>query len=372
MSKARKVHSDSPAMNKLVEEKGIQVSQFRPGDLVEGTVISSSHNQVLLDIGAKAEGVVSGSELGEDSSFYKDLKPGDRVLATVVQPENSQGYVVLSFKRCEGERQWKVAEDAMVSGIPLKVVVQEYNKGGLLVDCMGLRGFIPLSHLDRVHFAEDIAKFAAGSEAELRESLQVLSGKELKAKVIEVDRVKNRLVLSEKEAIKSYNDDQKQQKLSTIKDGDIVTGIVTGLMPFGIFVDLDGIEGLVHISEIAWEKVNNPGSYFKVGQSIEVKVLGVDETTGKLSLSVKRLVPNPWEYVQDKYPVGTRIKGKVSRIVPFGAFVKVEQGLEGLIHVSEAREPLQEGQEVEAIVTLVDKDNQKLALSTRLLDKLEL
>ncbi|MBP8960996.1 S1 RNA-binding domain-containing protein [Patescibacteria group bacterium] len=372
MSKARRVQTDSSVMDKLIADSGIQIQRFRPGDLVEGVVVSVSHNQILLDIGAKAEGIVSGSELGEGSFGYKDLQPGDTAVATVVQPENSQGYVVLSFKRCEGDRQWKLVEDALENGITLKVVVQEYNKGGLLVDCMGLRGFVPLSHLDRVHFAEDIAKFAAGSEAELKESLQVLSGKELKVQVIEVDKVKNRLVLSEKEALKTYSDDARQQKISNIKEGDIVTGIVTGLMPFGIFVDLDGVEGLVHISEIAWEKVNNPGTYYKVGQAIEVKVLGIDEETEKLALSVKRLIPNPWEDVQEKYPVGTRIKGVVSRIVPFGAFVKVSQGLEGLIHVSEASGPLDEGQEVEAIVTLVDKDNQKLALSTRLLEKIEL
>jgi small subunit ribosomal protein S1 len=371
MSKARKVRNDSPVMDKLVEEHGIQVKQFRPGELVEGIVVSVSHDQVLLDVDSKAEGVVSGSELGDGSFGYGDLEPGDKALAAVVQSENSQGYVVLSFKRCEGERQWKTVEEALENEITLQVEVREYNKGGLLVDCLGLRGFIPLSHLDRVHFAEDIARFAAGSEAELRESLKVLSGKELKVKVIEVDKTKNRLVLSEKEALKAYSDDARKERLSKIDEGDILTGIVTGLMPFGIFVDLDGVEGLVHISEIAWEKVNDPGNYYKVGEPIEVKVLGIDEDSEKLALSVKRLIPNPWEDVQDKYPVGTRINGVVSRIVPFGAFVTVEQGLEGLIHVSEASGPLEEGEEVEAIVTLVDKDNQKLALSTRLLEKIE-
>lgn len=371
MAKAAKVKNDSPVMEKLIEEKGIQVRQFKPGELVEGVVISVSHDQVLLDIGAKAEGVVSGSELDDDTFDYRNLEPGDSALAAVVQPENSQGYVVLSFKRCEKDRQWKLVEDAFENNITLDVEVQEYNKGGLLVDCLGLRGFIPLSHLDRVHFAEDIAKFAAGSEAELKESLRVLSGKKLKVKVIEVDKNKNRLVLSEKEAIKAYSDEARKEKLAEIDEGDVLEGIVTGLMPFGIFVDLDGVEGLVHISEIAWEKVNNPGNYYKVGEPIEVVVLGIDEESEKLALSVKRLIPNPWEDVQDKYPVGTRITGTVSRIVPFGAFVTVEQGLEGLIHVSEASGPLEEGEEVEAIVTLVDKDNQKLALSTRLLEKVK-
>ena len=371
MSKAKDVRASSSVMEKLIEDQGIQVKQFHSGELVEGLVISVSHDQVLLDIGAKAEGVVSGSEMGESVGTTLALKPGDPVLASVVQPENRQGYVVLSFKRCEKDRQWKMVENAFNSGAILEVEVREYNKGGLLADCAGLRGFIPLSHLGRVHFAQDIAKFAAGSEAELRESLKVLAGKKLKIKVIEVDKSKNRLVLSEKEAIRSYSDESREERLASIKVGDTLTGIVTGLMPFGIFVDLDGVEGLVHISEIAWEKVNNPGNYYKVGETVEVKVLGIDEESKKLALSVKQLIPNPWEDVQEKYPVGTRITGRVSRVVPFGAFVTVEQGLEGLIHVSEAGGPLEEGEDVEAIVTLVDKDNQKLALSTRLLTQVK-
>ncbi len=368
MSKARNVHNDSPAMQKLLEVSGVDVKQFSPGQLVEGCVIDVSPKEVLLDVGAKSEGVVSGTELGEDDSYYKSLKPGDKALACVVQAENDQGYIVLSFRRCEKDRRWTEIENAFENGITLEVIVLEYNKGGLLVDCLGLRGFIPLSHLDRVHFTDDIAKFAAGSEAELKESLKVLAGKKLKARVIELDKGKNRLVLSEKDATTSYSEEVKKEKLAEVKAGDVLEGVVTGLMPFGIFVDLEGIEGLVHISEIAWEKVNHPGNYYKVGESIQVKVLGIDEESGKLALSVKRLIPNPWETVQEKYPVGEKVKGTVSRVVPFGAFVTLEKGLEGLIHISETTGPLEEGQKVEAVVTLVDKDNQKLALSIRQLE----
>ncbi|MFA6982260.1 MAG: S1 RNA-binding domain-containing protein [Patescibacteria group bacterium] len=369
MSKARKVSNSSSLMDKLLSQDSTNIRQFKQGELVEGLVVSATHGEILIDVGAKSEGIVSGSELEDSDSSYKDLKPGDKVLATVVQPENDQGYLVLSFKRSEKERKWKTVEDAYETNATLEVVVLEYNKGGLLVDFAGLRGFIPLSHLDRVHFANDIAKFAAGSEAELKESLKVLSGKALSVKVIEVDRLKNRLVLSEKDAAEHYSDEKRQEKLSNISEGDILKGIVTGLMPFGIFVDLDGVEGLVHISEIAWEKVSHPGNYYKVGEAIEVKVLGIDEQTGKLALSVKRLSDNPWEKVQDKYPAGSKVKGVVSRIVPFGAFVTIEKGLEGLIHVSETTGPLEVGQEVVTVVTLVDKDNQKLALSIRQLEE---
>ena len=163
----------------------------------------------------------------------------------------------------------------------------------------------------------------------------------------------------------TYSDESREKRLQEIAAGTTLEGIVTGIMPFGVFIDLDGVEGLVHISEIAWEKVNNPSSYFSVGQTVKVMVLGVDDQSKKLALSVKRLTPNPWETVEKSYPVGTKVKGIVSKVVPFGAFVTIEKGLDGLIHVSEAAGPLKEGDEVEAIVIQVDGTNQKLALSTR-------
>ena len=254
---------------------------------------------------------------------------------------------------------------AFKGGSVLEATVVEYNKGGLLADCLGLRGFIPLSHLDRVHFANDIAKFAAGSESELKASLKVLSGKVLKVKIIEMDKSKNRLVLSEKDALGAYSEEARHEKLAKIKAGDVLEGIVTGIMPFGVFVDLDGVEGLVHISEIAWEKVNHPSNYFAVGSTVQVKVLGIDGESGKLALSVKRLTENPWEKAEEKYKVGTKVQGVVSKVVPFGAFVNLEKGLDGLVHVSETSGPLKEGEEVTAVVTQVDAENQKLALSIR-------
>lgn len=369
MSKAIKVQKTSSIMQKLLDENPQEIKQLRTGDLIEGHILSVSHGEILVDIGAKSEGIISGAELEDSDRSYKDLKPGDEIVAIVLQYENDQGYTVLSFKRAEKDRKWIDVEAAQKSNLPLEAVVIEYNKGGLLVDCLGLRGFVPLSHLDRVHFANDVSKFAAGSEAELKASLKVLAGKTLKVKVLEYDREKNRLVLSEKDALDTYSTQAKQEKLSNIKPEDILEGIVTGIMPFGIFVDLDGVEGLVHISEIAWEKVNHPSAYFKVGQEIKVKVLGLDEDSGKLALSVKRLTENPWETVEQKYPVGSKITGKVSKIVPFGAFINLEKGLDGLVHISETNGPLEEGQEIEAIVTQVSGEQQKLALSIRQIEQ---
>lgn len=365
MSKARRIFREDSIMTKLMEDKGVSIKQFIPGELIQGIVVSVTHGEVLLDVGSKSEGIITGDELVDEDKSYKRLKPGDVILAMVVQVENDQGYIVLSLKKAEKDRKWFDAEEAFKNGSAVEATVIEYNKGGLLADCIGLRGFIPLSHLDRVHFAQDMAKFATGSEVELKASLKILSGKVLKVKIIELDKAKNRLVLSEKDAMSDYSSEARQEKLSKIKIGDTVEGLVTGIMPFGIFVDLDGIEGLVHISEIAWEKVSHPGSYYAVGSKVPVKVLGIDAETGKLALSVKRLTENPWESVEKKYPVGKLIEGVVSKVVPFGAFVNLEKGLDGLIHVSETTGPLEEGQKVKAIVTLVDSQNQKLALSVR-------
>lgn len=365
MPKARKVHKEDSKMADFLKDKDLGLKEYRQGDLVEGIVVSVSHGEVLLDVGAKSEGIIAGSELVDTDNTHKNLKPGDKILAMVTQAENEQGYIVLSLRKAEKFRKWNTVEQAYDEESILEATVLEYNKGGLLVDCEGLRGFVPLSHLDRVHFTEDIGKYAGGSDAELKEVLGVLSGKQLKVKAIEVDRNKNRLVLSEKQAIGTYSQEAREERLEDIQVGDTLNGVVTGIMNFGIFVDLEGIEGLVHISEIAWEKVNHPGDYYQVGSPIKVKVLGIDEESKKLALSVKQLIDNPWETVEEKYPVGTVVTGEVSKIVPFGAFVNLEKGLDGLIHVSETDGPLEEGQEVTARVTQVDGDKQKLALSVR-------
>lgn len=364
MSKARKIYKENSIMTKLLGDAEVQLKNFEQGDVIEGIVVSVSPKEILLDVGAKSEGVVLSEELG-DGDIVENLKPGDTVLAYVMQAENDQGYIVLSFKRAQRERAWRDADQAYKSDSIVEVTVLEYNKGGLLVEAFDLRGFVPLSHLDRVHFTEEMSKFATGSEAELKESLQILAGKKLTVKVIEIDREKNRLVLSEKEAASTYSPEVRKERLASVKSGDELEGIVTGVMPFGLFVDMEGIEGLVHISEIAWEKVSHPGSYFSVGAPIKVKVIGIDENSKKLALSVKQLMDNPWVKAEEKYPVGSKVKGVVNKIVPFGAFVTLEKGLDGLIHVSEATRSLEEGEKVEATVTNVEGANQKLALTMR-------
>ena len=351
-------------MNDLMSGN-LSLKKFFVGDVVEGYVVAVRENEILLDIGAKSEGVITREEFGDLKATLAELKPGDTLIAQVIQSESDQGYTVLSLKRAEKERKWRDIEQMYTSGINSEARVLEYNKGGLLADFMGMRGFIPLSHLDRVHFTDDMSKFAHGSEAEIKASLQILAGKVLKVKVIEFDKEKNRLVLSEKKALEHYSEEARAKRLEQVKMGDVVEGIVTGVMPFGIFVDLDGIEGLVHISEIAWEKVANPAVYYSVGSNVKVKVMGVDDASKKLALSIKRLTENPWEGLQDKFKVGDKVKGTVSKIVPFVAFINVCRGLDGLLHISQANGPLQVGEEVDATIIAVDAVNQRLSLSLK-------
>jgi len=363
--KSYQVSNVNSQMDELLKSNPIAIKQLKIADLVIGIVVEVSKDQILVDIGSKSEGIVPKEEFTENHELEKTLKIGDSIVCLVVQPEDKQGYAILSLRKAEKEKTWRDLENAFRDNSIVESTVIEYNKGGLLVDINGSRGFIPLSHLNRAHFTEEIGDFHGGSENELKNALKVLSGKKLTVKVIEIDKVKNRLVLSEKDASSEYSEEEKVKKLQSVKAGDVLNGIVTGIMQFGIFVDLDGLEGLVHISEIAWEKVSNPGDYFSVGSPIKVLVLGIDENSKKLALSVKRLSNNPWEGVEERYKVGQEVKGKVSKVVPFGVFVTLEQGLEGLVHISELKEKLNVGDELEALITNIDGANQKLALSTK-------
>lgn len=376
--KSYKVNNPNSLMDELLKNSPVQIKNFKPGDLVDGLVVSVSPDQILVDIGAKSEGVVLKDEFTEGSELEKTLSAGDKVSLVVLQSEDKQGYALLSLKRAEKEKIWRDLDNAHKSNSVLEATIIEYNKGGLLAEVGGTRGFIPLSHLSSSHFTEEMADLNAGSEEEKKTALKVLAGKKLNVKVIEVDKSKNRLVLSEKDATSEYSEEERNKKLENIKVGDKLTGLVTGVMiskatktPSGLFVDVDGLEGLVHISEIAWEKVTNPTDYYPVGSKIEVLVLSIGESDKKLSLSVKRLTSNPWEGVDDRYKAGQKVSGKVSKVASYGAFVTLESGLEGLIHVSEMKDKVSVGDEIEAIVTNVDGANQKLALSTKQLSEEE-
>jgi len=346
---------------------GAEVKSFRRGQIIEGTVISTVHNAVLLDVGGKGEGIVTGRELEDEDRSFKNLKEGDKVLVSVVQPEDAQGYLVLSLRRSEQIRKWKEMERMKDDGDIVEAKILEYNRGGVLVEMMGIRGFVPLSHMDPVHFAAADTSKAAGSSAEVRERMTNLKGQKIRVKIIELDKKQNRLVLSEKKAEKVSEKElvKRAKKLKSLKIGDETKGNVVSILPFGLFVDIDGLEGLVHISEISWEKVNHPGDIYKIGDKVKGKVMKKNEEEGTLEISIKQTLSNPWDNLEERYPVGKKVKGKVSKVVPFGAFVNLEPGLDGLIHVSETVGPIKEGEELEAVVVNVSSKMQKLALSVR-------
>ena len=339
------VKNNDDLMGQLLAKHSSGVRVFRPGELIEGTVVSTSHNRLLLDIGGKSEGVITGRELEDTEKTAKKLKIGDTILAKVVQSENDNGYTVMSLRRAEKERHWRDFQKYLTEGTILEAKVTEVNKGGLVVDVLGVQGFIPLSRLTS-------------------EQPESLIGQTLQTKVIEVNEGSNRLVLSEKE-MAGGTSEAKSDRLAEIHEGDIIESKVSGVTPFGVFVDLNGIEGLVHISELSWDKVLMPSKLYKVGDAVAVKVLSTNADSGKIALSIKALADDPWADVNKNYPEGKVVQGIVSKIAPFGAFVNLEPGVDGLIHVSETVGPLKEGEEVEAVVVNVDSKNRKLGLSIR-------
>lgn len=370
MSKTSK-SQNFQTMEDLVKATGLEVKTFKYGELVEGKVVSVGKDEILVDVGGKSEGIISRSEEENERNLLKEIKIGETILATVTQVENDQGYLVLSLKKAEKEKVWRDLYEKYTLGTPFNVKVLEYNKGGLLVELENtdLRGFVPLSHLDRVHFSALDTSRAVGSEADLKAKLLPLVGLTLRVKIIEIDKSQNRLVLSEKDVSYAENQQKREEVLRSLSSGQVVEGVVTGVMPFGLFVDVGGVEGLVHVSELSWSKVTSPGRLFSVGDKIKTKVMEVDVKEGKVSLSLKALQADPWDLAEANYPLGKVVKGVVSKIMPFGAFIQLEPGLDGLLHVSETIGPLKEKDEVTAQVISLDTRRRKLGLSIKALGK---
>lgn len=359
-------------MAELLAQSEREIKSLRYGQLIEGTVIHKGKRELLVDIGAKSEGIITGTELEDPDDTFRKIEVGRKILASLVQAENDQGYIVLSLRRAAPERKWRELYEAHETGGNIKVTVLEYNKGGLVVDVSGLRGFVPLSHLDRAHLPMVDRSAAGGSHAEIAKKLRPLMGKMLTTQVIEIDRHINRLVLSEKDAIAEKIEARRAEALKAVKTGDAFDGVVSGIMPFGLFVRLRdpngediGLEGLVHVSELSWERKFSVGRDYKVGDEVRVQVLEADPSQDKLALSMKALIENPWDNAVEKYPIGSKIKGKVTKIVPYGAFVNLEPGLDGLIHVSETVGPLAVGEEVEAVVINLTPGERRMGLSVR-------
>lgn len=351
-------------MADLLASREYKIPSFKYGDIVEGTVVSLSRNEILLDVGAKAEGLISGRELEDNPNLWKTLKLGDKMSAFVIQSENDQGYLVLSLRRALPDKRWKELEEIYDKDEPLSVRVTDLTKGGLIVDSGGVSGFVPLSHLTRDHLTK-----IQTETGDLSEKIKSMFKENINVKIIEMDKVQNRLVLSEKEVISAQEKEERTNFLKGLKIGQEIIGTVTGVMPFGLFVEIGNenvsIEGMVHLSEMSYEKVGRPSDLYKVGDGVSVRVIEVDPELNKVALSIKATQVNPWDGADKRYPVGSVVEGEVAKIVPFGAFVRLERGVDALIHVTETTGPLKVGEKVKAVVLDVTPAEQRLALSLK-------
>jgi small subunit ribosomal protein S1 len=359
-------------MDELLGGPEAEIRSFKHGDVVEGTVVRIDKDEILVDIGAKSEGVVSNREMaGRHAEPPPALKLGDTVLVYVMQPESDEGHVVLSLRRAGLERKWRSMQEQFEAGVIIEAPVIDHNKGGLIVDC-GIRGFIPISQI--VDFPRrpqnDQPRDAA---QEIAEKLQPFVGRRLRLKILEVNRKANRLILSEKVALYEERREKRDELFSSLQVGQRVKGVVRSIAPFGVFIDLGGIDGLVHKSELSWNKVNNPEAGYKVGDEVEAEVIDINHERGRISLSIRRLQPDPWHSTVADYKVGDIIDGTVTKLVNFGAFVRVRDGLEGLIHISElshARvthpsDVVREGQTLKLKIISLESERHRLGLSLK-------
>ena len=333
------------------------------GTVITGNVISLRKNHVAVDLNGVAVGIISGSETHDSAGTMKDLAVGDEVQAVVVEDEDDHGMVVLSLRKASQANAWDRFEKAYKNGDVVEVIVSEANKGGLLLDVDGIKGFIPVSQLAPVHYPR-----VDGADAgQILMRLKKLVAQKFNVKVINIDRSTGKMILSEKAATESSS----SANLKKLKIGDTVSGKVSGVVKFGIFVTFEGLEGLVHISEIAWGHVSNPHQYAKVGDPVDVQIIGIEKD--KLSLSIKRLIKDPWEEIAAKYPIGGKVKGTVNRFSQFGAFVQLDDEINGLIHLSEISDKKVEdpknflsiGDEVVAVVINIDRDEHRIGLSLK-------
>ncbi len=339
-----------------------ELKQLEAGDVVEGTITSVKKHEVWIDLGPRGVGVVMRREIGHGQA----LEDGATITVSVIDPEMDEGYALLSMKRAAKDRGWDELQRIFDDGDVVEVVPYDANRGGLLVDLEGIRGFLPVSQLAAGHYP----RVSGADKDEILQKLGALVGQTLRTRVLDVSRKDNKLIFSEKEAVKG----DMQARLTSLKVGDAVEGIVTGVIDFGAFVNVDGIEGLIHISEISWERVDDPRNYVKVGETVNAKIIAIDKD--RLSLSLKQMSDDPWLSEVKKFNKGDVVEGKVTRITPFGAFVQISPSVEALVHVSEMSDSndgdsvdpekiFQLNEKKQFKVLDIDADNRKIALSLK-------
>lgn len=335
------------------------------GDVMDGIIMHIDRDEILVDIGSKAEAIVPAKEYSDLTAEEKAaLKVGDTILVFVVQPENPEGHPVVSINRARQEKSWRKLQEIYDNNQVIEAEVTNYNKGGLLVNLDGVRGFVPASQVTEIRGGDDASKQA---------DMARLIGHKLPLKIIEINRHRNRLILSERQAIQERRDVMKERLISELKEGEIRKGRVSSICDFGAFVDIGGADGLVHLSELSWSRVRHPSELLRVGQEVDVYVLGINAQEKKIALSIKRTQAEPWSRVASKYEVGQLVRGTVTQLANFGAFARIEDGIEGLIHVSEIaderithpKQAVKEGQELLLRIIRIDPQRRRMGLSLR-------
>lgn len=340
-------------MADLMKDSGEQV--IESGSTVNGKILSVKKNEILVDLGMYGVGLVPRREIG----FGKKYEVGDDVVASVIESELADGDVLLSLRKAAKERGWDEIQKVVEDGKSIEVTPYDANRGGLLIEYEGVRGFMPVSQLSTEHYPR------TSDKDEILRRLRALIGQSISAQIIDADQKGNKLIFSEKEAIK----DGLANRLTSLKVGDIVKGTVTGIVDFGAFVNVDGIEGLVHISEISWERVANVSDKLKIGDKIEAKIISIDKD--RLSLSIKQTMPDPWLSEAAKFHVGDQVEGTITRITPFGAFVQISPAVEALVHISElgeGKDPekvFKQNEKRNFVILEIDADSRKIRLGLK-------
>jgi len=364
------VNQNSQSMEALLKNDAFSVELPQAGEVREGAIASISPTQILVSIGAKSEGVISGRELEVIDAEDRDaFEVGQEIPVFVVSPEDSNGNVVLSFKRAQEQMAWESVEEQMDSDDIIESKILGYNKGGLIVGVHGLRGFVPASQISVLRRSQ-----AIGDTPEQRWAKMI--GEPISVRIIEVDRSRRRLICSERAASSESRQSIKERVIEELEEGEVYTGRVTSLADFGAFVNINGADGLVHLSELSWDRVQHPNEVLEVGQEVKVKVINIDREKKRIGLSLRALSDDPWRTRVEKFSVGQLVEGIITRLTKFGAFARLDGDIEGLIHISEIsenriehpKEELREGEVVALRVIRIDPEQHRIGLSLRKVD----
>jgi small subunit ribosomal protein S1 len=358
-------------MAQLLEEE-LTMGLPKRGDVVEGVIVGVRPTEIFVDIGYKREGIVTSRDLERlDRDARKSLKMGEKVRVYVVRPEDREGNLILSLRRAQMEEDWVAAQHVYDEDDILEETVAGFNRGGLIINVGQVRGFLPASQLVSVRIPRD------GTDEEREEALNSVVGTKIRVKIIEIDRRRNRLILSERAAVRMWRKEQKDHLLDSLEAGEVRKGVVSSLCDFGAFVDLGGADGLVHLSELSWKRVNHPRQLLKVGQEVDVYVIGIDPERRRIALSMKRLQKEPWTEVAEKYSVDQIVPATITKLTDFGAFARLDDYIEGLVHISELSEEhighpsevLAEGEQVNLRIIRIEPERQRIGLSLKRVDE---